>query len=270
MRDLIIKIFSVAAGLFTLSPTANAQTIGVDVSSDVGLFAPVAVGSSLDLDPCGSSVTRGTGQFLNSVCDTARPDLFSVNYVISTASTTSVLSFGTGGSGLFADSGDTSPASTTVNSLVSGGGVFQNLGTAASIFTNPFSLSLSSGVGSSIFSTAGTYVVSLIVAVESNVTFAQGDGTNQRTFRDGLLQIGNGETGFDINGVSVGNFDGRSFGSGRGRGNGEANVGLSQTTLTVNDAVTVPEPSSWMLLITALLMIGYFHKRHAGVSRRIH
>lgn len=267
MRDLFLK-FSTAAGLLAASSGTNAQTIGVDVSSDIGLFAPVALGTSLDLDPCGSSVTRGSGQFLNSVCDTARPDLFSVNYVISTASTTSVLSFGTGGSGLFADAGDASPAPTTVNSLVTGGGVFESLGSAVSIFENPFSLSLSSGVGASIFSTAGTYVISLIVAADSNVTFSQGDGTNQRTFRDGLVQIGNGETGFDINGVSVGNFDGRSFGSGRGRGNGQANVGLSQTTLTVNGVVTVPEPSNWALLLMAMLGMGYAQRRRGIVNRK--
>lgn len=269
MRNLFSKSLAAATGLFLLTNMASAQTIGVDVSSEVGLFDPVALGTSLELDPCGSSVTRGSGQFLNSVCDTARPDLFSVNYVISSESTTSVLSFGTGGTGLFADAGETSPAQTTVNSLVSGGGVFQNLGSASSIFSNPFSLSLSSGVGSSIFSTAGSYVISLIVAAESNVTFSQGNGTNQRTFRDGLLQIGNGETGFDINGVSVGNFDGRSFGSGRGRGNGQANVGLSQTTLTVTDAVTVPEPSSWALLFAALAMIGFGQRRTRSAGRRL-
>ena len=259
-RNLFIKTLAVA-GLLSFTSTAQAQTIGVDVSSDIGTFSPVALGTSLDLDPCGSSVTTGQGAFLNSVCDTARPDLFSVNYVISTASTTSVLSFGTGGSGLFADAGDTSPAPTTVNSLVTGGGVFQSLGTAASIFANPFSLSLADGVGSSIFSTAGTYVISLIVAADSNVTFSQGNGTNQRTFRDGLLQVANGSTGFDVNGVSVGNFDGRSFGAGRGRQNGQANVGLSQTTLTVNGAVSVPEPSSFLLLLAALAMIGFFSLR---------
>ena len=176
MRNLTLKTLAVAAGLLSSVAAANAQNVGVDVSSDIGTFSPVALGTSLNLDPCGSNVTRGNGAFLNSVCDTARPDLFSVNYVISTASTTSVLSFGTGGSGLFADAGDTSPAQTTLNSLVTGGGVFQNLGTAASIFANPFSLSLADGIGSSIFATAETYVISLFVAADSRVSFAQGGG----------------------------------------------------------------------------------------------
>ncbi len=262
VRNLFIKTLAAATGLLSFALSANAQTIGVDVSSDIGTFSPVALGTSLSLDPCGSSVTRGNGTFLNSVCDTARPDLFSVNYVISTASTTSVLSFGTGGTGLFADAGDASPAPTTVNSLVTGGGVFQSLGTAASIFNNPFSLSLANGVGSSIFSTAGTYVISLIVAAESNVTFSQGNGTNQRTFLDGQVQIANGSTGFDINGVSVGNFDGRSFGEGRARGNGQANVAFSQTSLTVENAVSVPEPSGIVLLLMALMMIGAHQRRY--------
>ena len=93
---------------------------------------------------------------------------------------------------------------------------------------------------------------------------------NQRTSRDGLLQIGNSNTGFDINGITVGNFDGRSFGEGRGRGNGAANLGFSQTTLTVENAVSVPEPPGFMLLLAALAMIGLYGRRRKAAERFTH
>ncbi|WP_262694498.1 hypothetical protein [Kordiimonas aquimaris] len=243
-------------GLLMLSAPSHAQTVGIDVTSDIGTFQPVALGEDISLSPCGSNIVRGNGAFISSLCDTGSPDAFSVNYLISFGGTTSALSFGTGANGVSAG----------VAALVAGaGGVVLSQGATAGALSSP--LTLATGVGS-LFSTAGTYVISLIISVRNGGTINVANGPNQRPFGDGGLELAN--TGFTINGASVGNFDGTVIGTLGGNvpatANGSRNVAFSQATIVV-EAASVPEPSSIVMLLMALISISYFHHNRSTITR---
>lgn len=250
-----LKLLTGLATALVLASNANAQTIGVDIDSVLPAFQPVALGENIDLNPCGSSVLRGnTTQVLNSICSTSEPDRFSVNYLISRAGTTSALTFGTAGQGVAA----------SIASLVSGaGGTVQSLGNAAAgLGTN----SIATGAGT-LFSTAGTYVISLITAVQGGITIIEPNAANQRTFNDNGLEISN--SGFSINGATVGNFDGTVIGNLSGgvaaTANGLRNVGFAQATIVVQPA-SVPEPSSLFVLASGLVGFASHRRRKKCLS----
>ncbi len=245
--------------LMTVAIPSHAQSVGIDVTSDIGTFQPVALGEDITLSPCGSNVVKGNGQFISSLCDTGSPDFFSINYLISFGGTTSALSFGIGASGVSAD----------VSSLVTAtGGTVQAMGNAAASF-NP--LTITTGAGS-LFSTAGTYVISLITSVANRVTIPVSGGPNQRSSRDGGLEFAN--TGFTINGAVVGNFDGLSVGTFGGNtnvsrtANGRRNVAFSQATIVVETA-SVPEPSSLLMLLMALVFMVRYHQGKRKMAGRL-
>lgn len=235
--------------LMLIAVPSHAQTVGIDVTSDIGTLQPVALGEDITLSPCGSNIVRGSGQFISSICDTGSPDFFSINYLISFGGTTSALSFGNGASGVLAD---------VSNLVAAAGGTVQAMGNGAAGL-NP--LTIATGAGS-LFSTAGTYVISLITSVTNSVTIPVSGGPNQRSFRDGGLEFAN--TGFTINGAAVGNFDGLSVGTFGGSSsvsrtaNGRRNVAFSQATIVV-DATSVPEPSSILMLFMVIIFMGRYH-----------
>lgn len=243
-------VFAVTA--LAVAGHAHARTIGVDVTSALGAFEPLALGESLDLNPCGSNVVRGnSSQVFNSICSTSEPDRFSINYLISRAGTTSALTFGTAGQGV----------SDSIASIVnSSGGSVQSLG-ATSDGLGTVSVATGSGT---LFSTAGTYVISLITAMQGGVIISQTNDLNQRTYGDNGLEISG--SGFSVNGATVGNFDGTLIGNLGGRiastANGLRNVAFAQATLVV-EAVTVPEPAGMAIFATGLAGIAFARRRKA-------
>lgn len=245
-----LKSFVFAVTALAVAGQAHARTFGVDVTSALGAFEPIALGENLDLNPCGSNVVRGnSSQVFNSICSTSEPDRFSINYLISRAGTTSALAFGSAGQGV----------SESIASIVgNSGGSVQNLGSASDGLG---SVSVATGSGT-LFSTAGTYVISLITAVQGGVIISQSDGLNQRTYNDNGLEISG--SGFSINGATVGNFDGTLIGNLGGgiaaTANGLRNVAFAQAALVV-EAVTVPEPAGMAVFAMGLAGIAYARRR---------
>lgn len=244
MNKILQKLIAISAVLISTSMGASARQPFVDVSSNLGALEPVALGEDISLSPCGSDFTLFDATPIQSLCSTANPDALSINYLISFGSTTSALTFGSGGRGV-ADS---------INSIVGGsGGTVQSLGSATDGLGT---VNFSTGVGT-LFSTVGTYVISLITAVDDSQTLADPSG---RTGRDSGLLIT--DSGLTINGASVGNFDGTIIGtlgnvSNRAPtdGNGRRNVAFSQATVVISEAVTVPEPSTYLMLLLAMLFV---------------
>lgn len=253
---LINRLTILAAGTLMLAIPSHARQPYVDVTSDVGTFQPVTLGEDINVSPCGSTVSTTNQSFLNSICDVGYPDGFSLHYLISFEGITSALSFGTAGTGV-TDSIATLAANNS--------GTVQSLGNTAAGLTD---VALSTGVGS-LFSTAGTYVISLVTAIQAQANVID----NIRGGGDSGLVLSN--TGFDINGATVGNFDGVTIGTlgvvsggNPAAGNGRRDVAFSQATIVI-EAATVPEPSSWLMLLTGLVLIGrrQFSRRFSGTSK---
>lgn len=252
-------IAAVALALLGLSETSFARQPYVDITSDIGTLAPVALGEDISLSPCGSNVTTTSSSTIASICSTVHPDEWSINYLVSFGGTTSALTFGTGGTGV--------PSS--IASLVSGeGGIVQSLGSAAAGLGTA---AIATGAGT-LFSTVGTYVISLITAVDNDAILT---GLNGRPGADGGLVIS--DSGLTVNGATIGNFDGTTIGTlgvvsggNPSAGNGRRNVAFSQATITITEAVTVPEPSTWLMLLLMLAAVGWYqqHGLRAGINGR--
>lgn len=256
IRFSVKSIVAIATAVVGLSTAAQARQPYVDITSDIavtsnlGSLQPVALGEDFTLSPCGSNVTTTSASPIDSICNTVHPDEWSINYLISFGGTTSALTFGTGGDGVAA----------SVATLVgSEGGTVQSLGNAAAGL-GP--VSFSTGVGT-LFSTVGTYVISLITAVDDDAILT---GLNGRPGQDGGLVIS--DSGLTVNGATVGNFDGTTIGTlgvvsggNPSDGNGRRNVAFSQATLVVTEAITVPEPSAYLLLLMALGMMTWQQRR---------
>lgn len=233
----------------------------VDITSDIGTFQPVTLGENVSLDPCGSYISfAGSQNTLNGLCDvTGGTENIGLYYLISSGSVTHSLSFGSIFDGI---------ETTIANSIVNPSGGSTVVGSSsAGILSSP--ASVATGIGS-LFSTAGTYVISLITTIKSGSSGSTGVfniGSNQyRGGGDSGLELSN--TGIDVNGSTIGNFDGIDIGTlavisgGNPRaGNGLRNVGFSQTTLVVNEAVSVPEPSGLLLLLSGLLFGWRTHRK---------
>lgn len=233
----------------------------VDITSDVGTFQPVTLGENVSLDPCGSYISfAGSQNTLNGLCDiTSGTQNVGLYYLISSGSVTHSLSFGTIFDGI---------ATTIANSIVNPSGGTNNVGSSsAGILSTP--ASVATGVGS-LFSTAGTYVISLVATIASGSSgntgvFNIGNSSYRGGGDSGLLLSG---TGLDVNGTTVGNFDGVTVGTlavvsggNPAAGNGLRNVAISQTTLVVNEAIAVPEPSGLFLLLSGLLFGWRTHRK---------
>lgn len=253
-----ILLAGTAAAL--LSTPSLAQTY-VDITSDIGTFQPVTLGDDVSLDPCGSRITTTSNSNLASLCDiTSGTSNVSLYYLISKDSVTHSLSFGTLFDGI---------QSTIDSSIVNPSGGTTNVGSAsaAAILSSPAAVSTGAGT---LFSTAGTYVVSLIATIKSGSSgntgvFNVGNNAYRGGGDSGLLLS---NTGLDVNGSTVGNFDGITIGSlavisgsNPADGNTARNVSISQTTLVVNPVASVPEPSSMAMLLGGLLFGWRTHRR---------
>ncbi|WP_262694497.1 PEP-CTERM sorting domain-containing protein [Kordiimonas aquimaris] len=256
INRLINRLVILTAGTLLLSMPSQARQPYVDVTSDIGTFQPVTLGEDINVSPCGSTVSTTNQSFLNSICNVGYPDGFSIHYLISFGGITSALSFGTAGTGV----------TDSIATLVANrGGTVQSLGNTAAGLTN---VALSTGIGS-LFSTAGTYVISLVTAIQAEANTID----NIRGGGDSGLVLAN--TGFDINGASVGSFDGVTIGTlgvvsggNPSAGNGRRDVAFSQATIVV-EAAAVPEPSSWLMLLMGLMLIGrrQFSRRLPGLGK---
>ncbi len=239
----------------TTSSMVSARQQFVDITSDIGQFSPAILDRNFQLSPCASLINRAVGRPLLGICDTAVPDAFSINYLISHEGTTSALVFGDGGTGV----------SASIRNLVDeSGGTFERLGAASDGLRT---ISLATGEGS-LFSTAGSYVISLITAFDDTATLTSVNGTPGT---DGGLRIAG--SGFQINGFTVGNFDGTDIGTIGALsshnpidGNGVRNVAFSQARLVVR----VPEPESIIMVITSslILLFTHFYTRQRRRSER--
>ncbi len=250
INRFLCRVALVTLALVGASAASHARQPYIDINADIGPLAPVALGENINLSPCGSEVTTTNSSTIVSICNTIHPDEWSINYLVSFGGITSALTFGTGGDGV--------PGS--ISSLVSGaGGVVQAMGSAA---VGLGTASIATGAGT-LFSTAGTYVISLITAVNNDAILT---GVNGRPGRDGGLLIS--DSGLTVNGATVGNFDGTTIGTldfisggNPAAGNGRRNVAFAQATLVITEAITVPEPSTLLMLLLALVVMGRFQMR---------
>jgi len=238
----------------------------VDITSDVGTFQPVTLGEDISLDPCGSYISfAGSTNTLNGLCDvTGGTENVGLYYLISSGSVTHSLSFGSIFDGI---------ETTIANSIVNPSGGSNVVGSSSAGILSS-AASVATGVGS-LFSTAGTYVISLIATVRSGSSGNTGvfniGNSSYRGGGDSGLLLAN--TGLDVNGSTIGNFDGITIGSlavvsggNPAAGNGLRNVGFSQTTLVVNDAISVPEPSGLLLLLSGLLFGWRTHRKKLSMQ----
>jgi len=265
MSKIYLKRLMLAgAASCMLSAPSYGQTY-VDIESDVGTFQPVTLGENISLDPCGSQFTQQVDGSsapqvsVGSVCsNTSNAQQVSFHYLISSGATTYALRFGRGFDGVIRD---------IKNRIVNpSGGTFTDIsGSSVGISNSPYSLA--TGVGS-LFSTAGTYVISLIASVrQNNNSVININGSTYAAGTDRGLQLTG--TGIDVNGVMVGNFDGNLIGNlgtvnsptNPADANGRRNLAISQTTLVVNDVVSVPEPSGLLLLLGGLLFGWRSHRK---------
>lgn len=255
----------ILAGVATcmLSAPSYGQTY-VDIESDVGTFQPVTLGENISLDPCGSQFTQQVDGSsapqvsVGSVCsNTSNAQEVSFHYLISSGATTFALRFGRGFDGVIRDIRD--------KIATPSGGTFSSIsGSSVGISNTPYSLATGAG---SLFSTAGTYVISLIASVrQNNSSVININGSSYAAGTDRGLQLTG--TGIDVNGVMVGNFNGLLIGNlgtvnshtNPADADGRRNLSISQTTLVVNDVVSVPEPSGLLLLLGGLLFGWRLHR----------
>lgn len=262
MLKPFIKYSALVGAAVFITATPSYGQAYVDTKSDIGTFQPVTLGDNISLDPCGSTVTRQINNnpapqlSVGSICDVSNTVDVGVYYLISSGSTTNALRFSAFFDGINNSAGAITGAS---------GGSVTGVGASSLILSSPYALATGAG---SLFSTAGTYVISMITVLRSNTNFTIG-GTTYRSGGDPGLEIVG--SGFDVNGAMVGDFNGTTIGvlangsnavTNPTTANGRRNTGFSQTTLIVNEAVTVPEPSSWLVLLTGLFFMRWFHQRH--------
>ncbi|PCI63794.1 MAG: hypothetical protein COB37_04190 [Kordiimonadales bacterium] len=119
---------------------------------------------------------------------------------------------------------------------------------------NGLAPTFATGAGS-LFASAGSYIISLIVDIpDSNAWISLPDG---RWARGGC------DAGINIDGVQYGGTGCTSSTS--PNSNGFRNTGFASTTLVVN-AVSVPEPSSALLLLPALALIIRRQRRNRKIA----
>lgn len=235
--------------------------IAADISADVGTFQPITLGEDINLDPCGTNLTiaanGGAQTSLGSICGITSGVAGNVGfyYLVSSGSTTHSLVYGSDFDGL---------DSSITNSIVNPSGGTRTVVTndPALVMNSPATFSTGAGT---LFSTAGTYVVSLVAAINQTGSFTVAGTSYTGKGDTGLTASG---TGIDVNGANVGNFDGINIGAlglvntyNTASGDGFRNVSISQTTLVVNSAVSVPEPSSLAVLLAGLLFGWRMHQR---------
>lgn len=265
MFQNLLKKLAIAGSLGAIASSSAIATTAADVTADVGTFQPITLGDSISLDPCGTILTiaanGGSQSSLGSICNITSGAVGNVGfyYLISSGSTTHSLVYGSDFDGL----------SSTINSSI----VNPSGGTTTTVTNDPTLLinspaTFSTGAGT-LFSTAGTYVISLVAAINQSGSFTVGGSSYTGQIDTGLTASG---TGIDVNGASVGNFDGIDIGtlgfvnsSNPADGNGLRNVSISQTTLVVNAPVSVPEPSSLAVLLGGLLFGWRTHRRKMSV-----
>lgn len=268
MLKASVKRFSITMAALAAVSTSSIGQGYLDISSDIGTFQPVTLGDDISLDPCGSRLSIASSQLpqvdVGSVCDiTSGDNHIGIYYLVSSGTTTHSLVYGN-----FFDGYNNSINGSIVNP--SGGSTTTVTNNAAAILSSPATLSTGAGT---LFSSAGTYVISLITGIRGgqSPTISIG-GTTYNTGDDTALTLD--DTGFDINGASVGNFDNITLGSfgllNQGSGfaidNGRRNVAFSQTTIVVNDVASVPEPSSLAVLLGGLLFGWRTHRKRLNTN----
>ncbi|MBL4789398.1 MAG: PEP-CTERM sorting domain-containing protein [Kordiimonadaceae bacterium] len=200
------------AACTSVSANATYYYYYVDVLADAGTYDPIALGDDITLDACGSTVHQAVATLpsprSNDLCDFRDLSDFELTWQVSFESITTTLASYSG--------------SSTVNGLTP---------------------TFSTGVGS-LFASAGSYIISLIVDIPDGYTYIY--------LPDGYYGVGGCDAGINIDGEQYGAVGCTSTTS--ANINGLRNTGFDSTTLVIN-AVSVPEPSSALLLLPALALI---------------
>lgn len=223
-KFLRVTAFVVTSALFGLASTSANATYNYywDVSADVASVAStVTLGDDIPVDACGSRLfIVGYSAWGNSLCSVANTSQFSVNWYAKNV-TTDTFAWLTGP---FVGAAD--PENVNLSTIPLNG--------TGNLNTN----TIATGAGT-FFSSAGTYLVGVHVAVKNAL------GLNENIY--------NGSNSI-LNFPAYTSTDSTSSLSTARSSNGNLNNGAAERQFTV-EAAAVPEPESILLLVPALFMM---------------
>lgn len=231
-----LKIAAAALSLFSsimlLSSGASARTYSTywaDITADAGSFAPVALGESISLNACGSTMhlTGSNIAYGNSICNLNNIGLYSVNWFAKNV-TTNAFSWLTGGFG--------------TNDNLSLASVPDGTAAANSVTTT--------GTGSgTFFDAVGTYAIGVLVATTqsaSNVTYETVTNNNVNFYNIGIKFSSDNASNLSEALAAGGNLNQHA---------------IYSSNFEVTAPVSVPEPESLLILLPALALMGMRERR---------
>lgn len=230
LRIATVALFAISGNMLAPSgASATYSTYWADITADAGSFAPVALGESISLNACGSTMhlTGSLISYGNSVCNLNNIGQYSVNWFAKniTAGTFSWLTggFGTDDNLSLASVPDGTAAANSVTTTGTGSGTF--------------------------FDTVGTYAIGVLVATTqsaNNVTYETVTNDNVNFYNIGIR--------FSTDNAS-------NLGAALAAGGNLNQHAVYSSNFEVTAPVSVPEPESLLILLPALALMGMRERR---------